>query len=79
MREDVYAVFIQVQDEQHAQSADYAKFAESIHTAIRNQLERRDKIDAHLAEKARRYNDSRNAFDANENNEGRKILESAQS
>ena len=56
MREDVYGVFVRVQDEQHALTADYAKFAQTIHESIREQLARRDKIDTHLAQKARLYN-----------------------
>ena len=53
VREDVYAVFVRVQDEQHALSADYTRFAEAITAAIKDQLARRDLIDKHLAAKAR--------------------------
>ena len=49
MREDVYGVIVRVQDEQQAINTDYSKFAKSIHSTIRDQLARRDQIDAHLA------------------------------
>lgn len=62
VREDVYGVFVRVQDEQHALSQDYAKFAASIHTCIKEQLAQRDKIDAHLAEKTRNFAVKRHIF-----------------
>ena len=68
MREDIYGVFVRVQDEHRALTTDYTKFAQAIHASIRDQLARRDKIDAHLAHKIRRFktlnpDSSTSAFD----------------
>lgn len=54
MREDVYGVFVCVQDEQQALATDYSKFASRIHVCLKEQLSTRDLIDKHLAEKARK-------------------------
>ena len=56
----MYGVFVRVQDEQQALTADYGKFAKAIHATIRDQLARRDQIDAHLAQKIRLYKASVN-------------------
>ena len=53
MREDVYGVFVGVQDEEQAQLGDYESFSAAICSIIKDQLRRRQQIDAHLASKVR--------------------------
>ena len=65
----MYGVFVRVQDEQQAITTDYTKFAKSIHASIRDQLARRDQIDAHLASKIRLFKASNPDSSESENHE----------
>ena len=64
MREDVYAVFVQTQDENFAIQKSHQDFINDIHTALKNQLETREMISQHLIEKRAKTAVSKDAFDA---------------